>query len=62
MIVGYESWFGRFIINPIIRSWIFTDDMGYAWLQHNIEEVGNFEFFLSDLFQCQTDDPFLQVK
>ncbi|MCE7072578.1 hypothetical protein LZG74_19840 [Dyadobacter sp. CY327] len=62
MIVGYESWFGRFIINPIIRSWIFTDDMGFAWLKHNIEEVGNFEFFLPDLYRSHIGDRMLKVK
>jgi len=29
---------------------IFSDLMGPAWLRHNVEEVGNFERFLPELY------------
>lgn len=53
MIVGHEGWFGKLIFNRLIRPWIFTSEMGFAWLKHNIEEVGNFEFFLPELYRSQ---------
>ncbi len=48
--IGVDNLFGRYILNPIIRKRIFTKSMGRAWLRHNIEEVGNFEFFLPALY------------
>lgn len=51
MIVGSDSFFGRFVFNPLIRPKIFTEQMGRSWLKHNIEEVGNFEFFLPQLYK-----------
>jgi hypothetical protein len=45
--------FGK-IFNSLIRPFIFTETMGNAWLKHNIEEVGNFEFFLPELYYQQT--------
>jgi hypothetical protein len=51
MVVGSESRLGRWIFNRFIRPFIFTEAMGFAWLKHNVEEVGNFEFFLPDLYQ-----------
>ena len=41
--------FGK-IFNSYIRPLFFTREMGAAWLKHNIEEVGNFEFFLPELY------------
>ncbi|MES3017503.1 MAG: hypothetical protein V4721_06990 [Bacteroidota bacterium] len=49
MIVGTDKPFGK-IFNSFIRPLIFTREMGAAWLKHNIEEVGNFEFFLPELY------------
>ena len=33
-----------------IRSRLFPDDRGRAWLKHNVEEVGSFEHFLPGLY------------
>jgi len=41
--------FGK-IINKSIRPLVFTNAMATAWLKHNVEEVGNFEFFLPELY------------
>ncbi|WP_031529280.1 DAPG hydrolase family protein [Dyadobacter crusticola] len=54
MSVGDEGWFGRLFFNRLIRPWIFTREMGFAWMKHNVEEVGNFEFFLPELYSSQT--------
>lgn len=51
MQVGVESWPGRYVINPLLHRWLFTRAMGYAWLKHNVEEVGNFEQFLPNLYR-----------
>ena len=37
--------FGK-ILTAIVKKRIFTPEMGRAWFKHNIEDVGNFEFFL----------------
>jgi hypothetical protein len=34
----------------LIRRRAFTEAMGRAWLKHNVEEVGNLEFFLPALY------------
>jgi hypothetical protein len=33
------------------RGWLFPVDKGYAWMRHNVEEVGLFEQFLPKLFR-----------
>jgi hypothetical protein len=50
MHVGTEAIPARWIVNRWIRSLVFTAAMGRAWLKHNVEEVGNFEFFLPALY------------
>lgn len=50
MQVGRESVIGQWLINPIMHRFVFTKAMGHAWLKHNVEEVGNFEFFLPELY------------
>lgn len=50
MIVGTNNkLFGR-LFNSFIRPYFFNEEMASAWLKHNIEEVGNFEFFLPELY------------
>jgi len=48
--VGSETWIGRHFINPLMQEFIMTKAMTRAWLKHNIEEVGNFENFLPQLY------------
>lgn len=50
MWVGASSGLGRQFINFTIRPRLFPDEMGQAWLRHNVEEVGNFEHFLPVLY------------
>ncbi len=40
----------RELFNLFIRPRVFPDDKARAWFKHNVEEVGNLEFFLPELF------------
>lgn len=51
MVVGHDSLFGRLLLNrTVLPAFVLSEDMGRAWLRHNVEEVGNFERFLPDLY------------
>lgn len=50
MVVGTITPLARTVFNFLVRPWLFSEQMGRAWLQHNVEEVGNFEFFLPSLY------------
>jgi hypothetical protein len=56
MTVCSSHFLGRLLLNKIIRRYLFTKEMGHAWLKHNIEEVGNFEFFLPQLYLAENAD------
>ena len=49
MNIGVNNVIGK-LFNHCIRPLFFTKKMGEAWLKHNIEEVGNFELFLPELY------------
>lgn len=53
MTVGLRKKSYSKIFNSCIGPLFFTKDMGNAWLKHNIEEVGNFEFFLPKLYEAE---------
>jgi len=40
--------------HPLIRALAFDQARGRAWIKHNIEEVGNFEAFLPQLYAAET--------
>jgi len=40
----------RPFFNKVLRPRFFPDDKARAWFKHNVEEVGNFEFFLPELY------------
>lgn len=46
------------ILGPVLNRRVlhhrFPEDMGRAWIAHNIEEVGQFEQFLPDLYTKST--------
>ena len=46
MVVGHDSLFGRLFLNRTV----LPEDMGRAWLRHNVEEVGHLESFLPLLY------------
>lgn len=54
LLLGAPSALGRVALNPLLRRLIMSDAMAKAWLRHNIEEVGNFEFFLPELYARET--------
>ena len=54
MIVGARRGPLRIIFNRFIRPRLFSDEMGQAWLRHNVEEVGNFESFLPAVFAADS--------
>jgi hypothetical protein len=41
-------------INHAVVAGAFDEAHGRAWLLHNVEEVGNFEFFLPELFATES--------
>jgi hypothetical protein len=55
MLIGAKHWLIRKVFNRLLRPKVFSDDMGRAWLRHNIEEVGNLEFFLPELYMAQKE-------
>lgn len=52
-LIGLDSNIGKWFVNPIVRPLFIGYEMAKAWLKHNIEEVGNFEFFLPKLYEKQ---------
>jgi hypothetical protein len=54
MRVGTKAVFARYFVNRLILPRLFTEAMGRAWLKHNVEEVGNFEYFLPALYAART--------
>jgi hypothetical protein len=42
------------VLNGLILPAKFPEDMGHAWIAHNIEEVGQFETFLPELHASET--------
>lgn len=50
--VGLRGWKGR-LLNPLIRRFLFDKTRGRAWIKHNVEEVGNFESFLPELYRLE---------
>jgi len=38
------------VINPLLHRFIFNEAMGYAWLRHNVEEVGALEHILPRIY------------
>jgi len=50
--VGATGLLGK-LINPLIRTFLFDEAHGRAWIKHNIEEVGNFEAFLPKLYEVE---------
>jgi hypothetical protein len=48
---GIAGW----LLNPLIRRFMFDEARGQAWIKHNIEEVGNFEAFLPQLYAAECE-------
>lgn len=50
MVLGMESGLLKPLINNIVLPKRFSREKADAWLLHNVEEVGYFEYFLADLY------------
>lgn len=51
LLIGTDTKSGKYLLNPIVRPLFIGQEMARAWLKHNVEEVGNFEFFLPALYE-----------
>lgn len=49
--VGVSKGVLKPLVNHVMIPWIYNEDKNYAWVLHSVEEVGNFENFLPDVFQ-----------
>jgi hypothetical protein len=52
--IGTASPALRAVLNPVIHNVMFTEAMGHAWLQHNVEEVGLLEHILPQIYPGRT--------
>ena len=50
MTLGLSSSIGRMGLNRLLMKLYFPAGKRAAWLKHNVEEVGNLQFFLPDLY------------
>lgn len=48
--VGVAKGIFKPIVNRMIIPWLYYEDKNYAWLLHSVEEIGNFENFLPEIF------------
>jgi hypothetical protein len=51
LLIGVDSTLGKLLVNPLVRPIFIGYEMARAWLRHNVEEVGNFEYFLPTLYE-----------
>lgn len=42
-------------LNRVLMPRVFPEQQGHAWIRHNVEEVGNLQFFLPALYAAQAD-------
>jgi DAPG hydrolase PhiG domain len=54
MVIGTPGIFGRLLFNPLIGTRILAGRKADAWVQHHIEEIGNLENFLPQLYRTET--------
>ncbi len=51
MTIGAAAPVVRSLMNPIMHRAFFTEEMGYAWLRHNVvEEVGALEHIIPRIY------------
>lgn len=42
------------LLTEVAKRRLMSEDMAKAWFKHNVEEVGNFQYFLPDLYRQHT--------
>ncbi|MDV6236067.1 hypothetical protein CH379_010580 [Leptospira ellisii] len=50
LIIGWKGWTWKWV-RPLFLKFVFPKERGIAWIKHNIEEVGQFERFLPELWK-----------
>ncbi len=50
LVLGLDVPVVRVLANALIRNFVMTDKQAKGWFTHNVEEVGNFQFFLPELY------------
>jgi hypothetical protein len=53
LVAGMTAPVLRVPFNALVRPRLLSNEMGHAWLTHNVEEVGNLEHFLPALFAAR---------
>lgn len=48
--VGVAKGFFKPLVNRVLIPWLYYEDKNYAWVLHSVEEIGNFENFLPEIF------------
>ncbi|MBE1292019.1 MAG: hypothetical protein GJ677_05955 [Rhodobacteraceae bacterium] len=48
--VGVERGWLKPLVNRVMIPWLYYEDKNYAWVLHTVEEIGNFENFLPEIF------------
>ncbi len=56
MVVGADAGFLGWGFNRVARPRVFSNDMGAAWLTHNVEEVSLLEHILPAIYSARTSD------
>lgn len=51
--IGIERPAALRVINRVLYALVFSETKGRAWLKHNVEEVGNLQFFLPALYEAR---------
>src|SRR5262249_22707882 len=54
MTVGFSGWGGALGVNRPLIGWFFSAERRCAWLKHIVEEIGNLQFFLPELYHRHT--------
>lgn len=55
LIVGWKGLSFK-LLRPLFEFLFFDKKHGFAWIKHNIEEVGQFERFLPDLYRKENEN------
>ena len=48
--VGVREGLLKSFVNKVMIPWLYNEDKNYAWILHSVQEIGNFENFLPEIF------------
>jgi hypothetical protein len=49
MTIGTAGWLSG--LNSLLIDWLFPRERQQAWIKHSVEEIGNLQFFLPELYR-----------